>query len=651
MENKEKNSPEKGPAQSGQNESVKKKKGFPVWIVILFIIAAAVSGLIFSGRLLSADKNVKTSPTAVESNAPELEERNDSDSSQKAREKAERNGEKLRGFFSDKNNSVLVLDKDYDISAAELTTEHSIKINGCGHMINIIPDDPDKALFEAGSADITVENTDIRGGYFISAQGGYTEKLGKMIFEKCSFSGKGAALISNPRGELLFTERTPEKGISQVKMSECTVTENENVIILTYDMPVKAVVEKCTVKELRCRIVACGVHTPDSSNNNAFSERVRQLKGPLYSEESMQKLNSGLRAGISLEITGNTVRNNTLIPAEQQYYCFVWMKGGKAVVRDNTVEGLAVYEDPGVRKKVNEPSEIFDMYLMADEVLYENNVSGNNYYFDYLPDGRYSVTEKDGKRIFKTNKIEITSIFPNIKSYTGKKTIKNSSFSLKKEWLQKMLDEYNKRIKSSEPRTLDSLEPPPLVNLLAKNEDITIENNTVDVYMTTFSRKDLKLSDKSYVFRNNNIHIEKLGNPSGNPDEKDILIKTAGGRYEISGNEIKIKESSIPLELISGVRDAAADCVISNNDVTVEKAGGGVTLAWNIKGSVKITGNHLSVPDTASSVYLADRIPGTAEIRKNKTEVDPECLAAAVIVNSSGPLILGDNTINGIPQD
>lgn len=130
MENKEKNSPEKGPAQSGQNESVKKKKGFPVWIVILFIIAAAVSGLIFSGRLLSADKNVKTSPTAVESNAPELEERNDSDSSQKAREKAERNGEKLRGFFSDKNNSVLVLDKDYDISAAELTTEHSIKING-----------------------------------------------------------------------------------------------------------------------------------------------------------------------------------------------------------------------------------------------------------------------------------------------------------------------------------------------------------------------------------------------------------------------------------------------------------------------------------------------------------------------------------------
>ena len=28
--------------------------------------------------------------------------------------------------------------------------------------------------------------------------------------------------------------------------------------------------------------------------------------------------------------------------------------------------------------------------------------------------------------------------------------------------------------------------------------------------------------------------------------------------------------------------------------VTVEKAGGGVTLAWNIKGSVKITGNHLS---------------------------------------------------------
>ena len=654
MDNKEQNSP--GNNASGADQTIsnepKKKKSPLLWLLLLLVLtAAAVSGAIISGMLRPADKEEKTPSAARSTPVSGLEERDDSDSQEKAREKAERNGKKLREFVSDKNNDLLVLDGDYDITASGITPGHSLRIEGGGHRINIFSDDPDTALFEAGGYDITVESADIRGGYFVSARSGYIERLGNITFEKCSFSGKGAALVSNPRDKLLFTEKTTGYGISLVKLKECTVTENENVIILTYDMPVKAAVEKCVVRELRCRVVACGVHTPDSSNNSAFSERVRELKGPLYSEESVQELNSALRAGIELEITGNDVKNTALIPAVQQYYCFVWMKGGRAVVRNNTVEGLAVYEDPGVQKKVSEPSEIFDMYLMANEVIYENNTSKNNYYFDYLPDGRYSVSEKDGKKIYKTNKIEITSVFPNVKSYTGKKTIKNSSFTMKKEWLQKMLDEYNKRLKGSSPRTLNSLEPPPLVNLLTKNEDIVIENNTIDVYMTTFSRKDLKLSDKSYVFRNNNIRIGRLGKPGGNPDEKDILIKTAGGSYEISGNEITIKESSIPLELISGVRDAAAECVISDNHITVEKAGAGVTLAWNIKGSVSITGNRLSVPDTDSFVYLADRIPGAAEIRNNTSETDPECLAAAVIVNSSGPLVLSGNTINGVLQD
>ena len=97
------------------------------------------------------------------------------------------------------------------------------------------------------------------------------------------------------------------------------------------------------------------------------------------------------------------------------------------IVIDADVLGISITEvDIGAIE--HDMSPLSDLNLMANEVIYENNTSKNNYYFDYLPDGRYSVSEKDGKKIYKTNKIEITSVFPNVKSYTGKKTIKNSSF-------------------------------------------------------------------------------------------------------------------------------------------------------------------------------------------------------------------------------
>lgn len=497
---------------------------------------------------------------------------------------------------------TLILDGNYNINTAEVQPDHDITIIGNGRSLTINSVSGGYGIITANSHSITFYGVKFKANgniaepnkaNIINAQNGYTSRIGTIKFIDCEFISNPSnnfnpgALWSNPE-HCVFVADTVNYGINSLVIDNCRIEKNKNIIVTTYDMPINVTIQNCKVKNLKSRIITVGVHSPEDED---FITRANDIG---YTTTDKQRdLNKSFRDKVNLYVFNNNVECDELIQnSPAQYYCFVWIKGNNAIAKNNVVKNLAV--DVATKGDNTTPCEVFDMYLLANNVIYENNIVENVYNFSFGNSGITNGIITDAHS---------ASILPNIKMYTGTKIIANNIFILRKDFLQRWLSSVNK--------TLGQLLPPPFVNLYANGDRVIIENNFIDTYLMCATRKKERRSDKYISISNNTINVTKFG---VNSDCQMELIRTIQGKYNISNNTINIVSMVSPFALIQGhiddqghTVDAVYECSIINNCVKIEttKNPFAISKIGEVQNS-NISNNNITILNTTQGATVYD---------------------------------------------
>lgn len=538
----------------------------------------------------------------------------------------------LRQFLRNRLFYTLILDGDYYIGTTQTEPAHDIVIIGNGHKLIIDDVSGGYGLIEANNYSLRFENavftvgsgfasiSDSSKNYkanVIYAAKGYTQTLGEIAFRGCSFTATSGsnpgAIWANPSPDPEFTLDTVNHGFSLVQLSGCRIEGNTNIIVTLYDMPGKLEISGCTVRNMRARIVTVGVRSPNDSN---FVARALELG---LAAETIKAFNQSIRRQISLYVHDNIVKNDIIISdVSAQYVCFVWMKGGKAVATGNRIEDIAVNLTRNAR---NVPTEVFPMYLLAEDVVFSENVCKNIYNFAYDPT---AVTGNEDK-LYYTH-----SILPNIKMYQGEKTVQGNTFILEKSFLAVKCTELGK--------SLTDLWPIVFIEMYDDGDTFNINNNVFDTYFLQFTRMDRRRYDGLVRISGNIFVIGELGKADGTENKRNDLIMSYGGEYIISDNVFKIGTVQTAFNLLtgetppSGVENTfGTQLTVKGNSFGIGQLSDSCNFAYALNnGEVTISDNEIAVDDYRQAFRLLYGNDIPAVVRNNHIDIKSYTLASQI---------------------
>ena len=528
----------------------------------------------------------------------------------------------FRQFLRNSHLYALILDNDYYIGTTQSEPAHDILIIGNGH--RFILDDIsggyglvkannyglffDNVVFTVGPAFASIsDNNKNYKANVVYAANGYTQTLGEIRFDGCSFIAANGfnpgAVWANPSPNPEFTLDTVNHGFSAVRLTGCSIVDNTNIIVTIYDMPGTVEVTGCNIKNMRARIVTVGVRSPNDSN---FVARALELG---LAAEEIKTFNQSIRRQISLYVHDNSVKNDIIISdISAQYICFVWMKGGKAVATGNRIEDIAVNLTRSAR---NVPTEVFPMYLLAEDVVFSGNVCKNIYNFAYDPTAATGSEDK----LYYTH-----SILPNVKMYQGEKIISNNTFVLEESFLTAKCSELGK--------TINDLWPVVLIEMYDDGDNLNINNNVFNTYFLQFSRMNKRRYDGVVRISNNTFKIGTLGKADGTENKRNDLIMTYGGNYIISDNYFQIGSIETDLNLLTGEEPPSG---VENTFVTQLTVKGNCFDIGQLLGSFNI-------------IYAPNN--GKAVINDNEIIIDDYRQAFRLLYGNNIPATIKNNHID-----
>lgn len=528
----------------------------------------------------------------------------------------------FRQFLGNSHFYALILDNDYYIGTTQSEPAHDILIIGNGH--RFILDDIsggyglvkannyglffDNVVFTVGPAfaSISDSNKNYKANVVYAANG-YTQTLGEIRFDGCSFIAANGfnpgAVWANPSPDPEFTLDTVNHGFSAVRLTGCSIVNNTNIIVTIYDMPGAVEVTGCNIKNMRARIVTVGVRSPNDSN---FVARALELG---LDAEEIKAFNQSIRRQISLYVHDNSVKNDIIISdISAQYICFVWMKGGKAVATGNRIEDIAVNLTRSAR---NVPTEVFPMYLLAEDVFFSENICKNIYNFAYDPTAATGSEDK----LYYTH-----SILPNVKMYQGEKIISNNTFVLEESFLTAKCSELG--------RSINDLWPVVLIEMYDDGDNLNINNNVFNTYFLQFSRMNKRRYDGVVRISNNTFKIGTLGKADGTENKRNDLIMTYGGNYIISDNYFQIGSIETDLNFLTGEEPPSG---VENTFVTQLTVKGNCFDIGQLLGSFNI-------------VYAPNN--GKAVINDNDIIIDDYRQALRLLYGNNIPATIKNNHID-----
>ena len=529
----------------------------------------------------------------------------------------------FRQFLRNSHLYALILDNDYYIGTTQTEPAHDILIIGNGHRL-IIDDISggyglikannyglffENVVFTVGSAfaSISDNNKNYKANVVYAAKG-YTQTLGEIAFRGCGFTATGGsnpgAVWANPSPDPEFTLDTVNHGFSAVRLSGCSIVNNTNIIVTIYDMPGTVEITACRVKNMRARIVTVGVRSPNDTN---FVARAQELG--LATADAIKTLNQNIRRQISLYVHDNSIKNDIIInDISAQYICFVWMKGGKAVATGNRIEDIAVNLARNAR---NAPTEVFPMYLLAEDVFFSENICKNIYNFAYDPT---AVTGSEDK-LYYTH-----SILPNVKMYQGEKIISNNTFVLEESFLAAKCSELGK--------TINDLWPVVFIEMYDDGDRLNINNNVFNTYFMQFSRMNKRRYDGVVRISGNTFTIDTLGKADGTENKRNDLIMTYGGNYIISDNYFQIGSIETDLNFLTGEEPPSG---VENTFVTQLTVKGNCFDIGQLRGSFNI-------------IYAPNN--GKAVINDNEIIIDDYRQVFRLLYGNNIPAMIKNNHID-----
>lgn len=565
----------------------------------------------------------------------------------------------FRQFLRNSHLYALILDNDYYIGTTQSEPAHDILIIGNGH--RLILDDISggyglvkannyglffaNVVFTVGPAFASIsDNNKNYKANVVYAANGYTQTLGEISFDGCSFiTANGfnpGAVWANPSPDPEFTLDTVNHGFSAVRLIGCSVVNNTNIIVTIYDMPGTVEITGCRVKNMRARIVTIGVRSPNDSN---FVARALELG---LAAETIKAFNQSIRRQISLYVHDNSVKNDIIISdISAQYICFVWMKGGKAVATGNRIEDIAVNLTRNAR---NVPTEVFPMYLLAEDVVFSENVCKNIYNFAYDP----TAVAGNEDKLYYTH-----SILPNIKMYQGEKTVQGNTFILEKSFLAVKCTELGK--------SLTDLWPIVFIEMYDDGDTFNINNNVFDTYFLQFTRMDRRRYDGLVRISGNIFVIGELGKADGTENKRNDLIMSYGGEYIISDNVFKIGTVQTAFNLLtgetppSGVENTfGTQLTVKGNCFDIGQLLGSFNIIYAPNnGKAVINSNEIIIDDYRQTLRLlyGNNIPAT--IKNNHIDIKSYTLTSQIggILQESASTKGADLSISyevegGLPQ-
>ncbi|MBQ1551007.1 MAG: hypothetical protein IIZ67_02800, partial [Bacilli bacterium] len=295
--------------------------------------------------------------------------------------------------------------------------------------------------------------------YLFNANNQYTKKLNNIIINNCTFNN-----VSILRADLLeeYSTSILSYGFDKIIIENSTFNDNKLIPVILQNVPCELTLTNNKVKNMYTRFCVFGI-TNDNENGDSF------------------------RKVMNLKCNFNTMKNDDdfYSNVSSQYHTFIFTKCGDIECIGNNIENIAIDEEYFTN---NEPVETFGMYLLCNNLKFSDNTFKNIYNFSYLNSQN-------------NTKIEVMSLFPNIKGYSGGiKELNNNTFILEETWLTEKATHFNK--------TIESLKSIPVILLFNNDMNVKISNNIVNSYFGYWSYKSYSYSFKNFIMEDNIYNIK-----------------------------------------------------------------------------------------------------------------------------------------------